>query len=76
MSITEPGDQLGVPVHPRQVQRISALREGFLHQHLYTVACILTVGRKDHASIVIEFLALLANEDRGKENNSSRSSME
>ncbi|MGO8253439.1 SEC-C metal-binding domain-containing protein [Rhizobium ruizarguesonis] len=54
MSTIEVGDQLSVPVHPRQVQRITALHEGFLYQHLYAAACILSVGCEDGASIVIE----------------------
>lgn len=54
MSILDEGKGLGTAVHPRQVQRITALHEGFLYQHLYAVACILTVGRQSGASIVIE----------------------
>ncbi len=54
MSTIDEGNQLGAPVHPRQVQRITALHEGFLYQHLYAVACVLTVGRRDGASVVIE----------------------
>lgn len=54
MSIIDEGKGLGTAVHPRQVQRITALHEGFLYQHLYAVACILTVGRQSGASIVIE----------------------
>jgi hypothetical protein len=54
MSTIDERNELGAPVHPRQVQRITALHEGFLYQHLYAAACILTVGRQDEASIVIE----------------------
>lgn len=54
MSIIDEGKGLDTPVHPRQVQRITALHEGFLYQHLYAAACILTVGRQSGASIVIE----------------------
>lgn len=39
---------------PRQVERIGAVHRGFLYQHLYAVACLLTIGRTDGAKIVVE----------------------
>jgi hypothetical protein len=54
MSAVDDDYQLGTPVDPRQVQRITALHEGFLYQHLYAAACILTVGRQEGVSLIIE----------------------
>ncbi|MCC3305103.1 dsDNA nuclease domain-containing protein [Sneathiella sp. HT1-7] len=46
--------QLPSPLDPAQVTRIGAVHRGFLYQHLYGVACLLTVGRVDETVIIIE----------------------
>src|SRR5690349_11384707 len=48
------GEPLAEPLDPRQVARISAAHGGFLYQHLYAVACLLTVGRADGARVIVE----------------------
>ena len=47
-------DQLGSPIDPRQVDRISAVHGGFLYQHLYGVALLLVTIRRDNATLVVE----------------------
>lgn len=39
---------------PRQVERITAVHDGFLYQHLYGVACLLTTVRQDGGTLVVE----------------------
>jgi hypothetical protein len=46
--------ELGHPLNSRQVSRISAVHGGFLYQHLYGVACLLTVLRQDGAVMTVE----------------------
>ena len=45
---------IGLPLNSRQVERISAVHGGFLYQHLYGVACLLTVGRLDGSVVIVE----------------------
>lgn len=45
---------LGHPLNSRQVERISAVHGGFLYQHLYSVGCLLTVGRLDGSVLIVE----------------------
>jgi hypothetical protein len=42
------------PLNPQQVERISALHRGFLYQHLYGVACLLTVLRSRKSALAVE----------------------
>ena len=46
--------ELAAPLDPQQVERIGAVHRGFLYQHLYGVACLLTVGRAVGASVIFE----------------------
>ena len=46
--------KLPAPLDPVQVTRISAVHRGFLYQHLYGVACLLTIGRVDETAVIIE----------------------
>lgn len=46
--------QLPSPLDPAQVTRISAVHRGFLYQHLYGVACLLTIVRVNKTAIIIE----------------------
>ncbi|MEH6629611.1 MAG: SEC-C metal-binding domain-containing protein [Halopseudomonas aestusnigri] len=45
---------MGSPLNADQVKLISSVHGGFLYQHLYGVACLLTVGRREGASIIVE----------------------
>lgn len=42
------------PLDPAQLKRIEAVHRGFLYQHLYAVACLLTCGRRAGNSLVVE----------------------
>ncbi|MEO9875322.1 MAG: SEC-C metal-binding domain-containing protein [Anderseniella sp.] len=55
MSVDLVGKQkIGHPLNSRQVERISTMHGGFFYQHLYGVACLLTVGRLDGSVVIIE----------------------
>lgn len=45
---------LGLPLDPAQLVRIEAVHRGFLYQHLYAAACLLTAGRQPNNSVIIE----------------------
>lgn len=45
---------LGIPLNPQQVERISSVHRGFLYQHLYGVACLLTVLRSRKSVMIVE----------------------
>ncbi|MFA5957744.1 dsDNA nuclease domain-containing protein [Hyphomicrobium sp.] len=44
----------GAPHDPAQVIRIEAVHRGFLYQHLYGVACLLTCVREDGTTMLVE----------------------
>ena len=46
--------ELAAPLDPVQAARIGAVHRGFLYQHLYGVACLLTLGRVDGTSVIVE----------------------
>ena len=46
--------ELAAPLDPVQAERIAAVHRGFLYQHLYGVASLLTVGRANGSCVVIE----------------------
>lgn len=48
------GQPEGQPLDPRQVERIKDVHNGFLYQHIYGVACLLTTVRQDGATLVVE----------------------
>lgn len=39
---------------PRQLTRIEAVHRGFFYQHLYAVACLLTIGRPRGTTVIVE----------------------
>lgn len=54
MSKTTVTTQLDEPLNTKQVERITAVHKGFLYQHLYGVACLLTVIREPGARLIVE----------------------
>lgn len=54
MSKTTVTTQLDDPLNTKQVKRITAVHKGFLYQHLYGVACLLTVIREPEARLIVE----------------------
>lgn len=58
---------LEMPLNPQQVERISSVHRGFLYQHLYGVACLLTVLRNKKSVMVVELdedLEVFVDEER------------
>lgn len=54
MSDVAVATQLGDPLNAQQVARITAVHNGFLYQHLYGVACLLTVLREPGGRLIVE----------------------
>ena len=53
---TEADDRnvLGLPLDPAQLVRIESVHRGFLYQHLYATACLLTCGRQQGNITIVE----------------------
>ncbi|PCI57107.1 MAG: hypothetical protein COB36_02215 [Alphaproteobacteria bacterium] len=45
---------LGLPLDPAQLLRIESVHRGFLYQHLYATACLLTCGRQQDNIVIVE----------------------
>jgi len=54
MSKTTVTTQLDDPLESKQVERITAVHKGFLYQHLYGVAYLLTVISEPEARLIVE----------------------
>ncbi|MEY9154912.1 SEC-C metal-binding domain-containing protein [Bradyrhizobium japonicum] len=50
----EASDRFGEPLDPAQLIRIESVHRGFLYQHLYAAACLLSCGRAEGNTILIE----------------------
>lgn len=54
MDASETDGCIDQPLDPGQVNRITAVHNGFLYQHLYGVACLLTIVREAGGTLIVE----------------------